>query len=315
MHASEPCLTSADQRARILEDIFRSKLFRSYESAFEDSTSLSLHLASADGELMHGGARHHRNAFCGQLHRHDSDCESCFRIWRKLAAFGGSQAHHFTCFAGLCESCVPIRIGVNTIGLLIAGEVAITRPTEARFAAITGRLKQAGHPFDQARLKRAYFSTRTTTRRRFESCMRLLEIFASHLSMVASQLALHRNHGTCPGIRRAIAFIHENLSKPLELEAAARCASLSTSYFSTKFKESTEMAFTQYVATARVEAAKKLLVDGAARISEIAFDVGFQSLTHFNRVFKGVTGLSPTQYRKGCMAAALNPHAMSGRAG
>jgi AraC-like DNA-binding protein len=34
------------------------------------------------------------------------------------------------------------------------------------------------------------------------------------------------------------------------------------------------------------------------RISEIAFEIGFQSLTHFNRVFKRITGQSPTNYRK-----------------
>jgi AraC-like DNA-binding protein len=47
----------------------------------------------------------------------------------------------------------------------------------------------------------------------------------------------------------------------------------------------------------RVEKAKNLLLNPNLRISEIAYEVGFQSLTHFNRVFKRVVGQSPTDYR------------------
>jgi len=46
-----------------------------------------------------------------------------------------------------------------------------------------------------------------------------------------------------------------------------------------------------------VEKAKNLLLNRNLRVSEIAYEVGFQSLTHFNRVFKKITGQSPTEYR------------------
>jgi AraC-like DNA-binding protein len=47
----------------------------------------------------------------------------------------------------------------------------------------------------------------------------------------------------------------------------------------------------------RLERAKNLLPYPNLRISEIVFEVGFQSLTHFNRVFKRILGQSPTDYR------------------
>jgi AraC-like DNA-binding protein len=47
----------------------------------------------------------------------------------------------------------------------------------------------------------------------------------------------------------------------------------------------------------RLERAKNLLLNPNLRISEIAYEVGFQSLTHFNRVFKRILGRSPTDYR------------------
>ena len=63
------------------------------------------------------------------------------------------------------------------------------------------------------------------------------------------------------------------------------------------FKKITGVNFTDYVSRVRIEKAKDLLLNPNLRISEIAYVVGFQSLTHFNRVFKRILGQSPTDYR------------------
>jgi AraC-like DNA-binding protein len=57
------------------------------------------------------------------------------------------------------------------------------------------------------------------------------------------------------------------------------------------------------VSRARIEKAKNLLLNQNLRVSEIAYEVGFQSLTHFNRVFKKVIGQAPTEYRAQVKAA------------
>ena len=76
------------------------------------------------------------------------------------------------------------------------------------------------------------------------------------------------------------------------------------SYFSEKFKEATGINFVEYVARTRVEKARNLLQNPNLRISEIAFDVGFQSLSQFNRAFKAITGQSPREHRAGLLPAA-----------
>jgi AraC-like DNA-binding protein len=63
------------------------------------------------------------------------------------------------------------------------------------------------------------------------------------------------------------------------------------------FKKVTGVNFTDYVSRARIEKSKNLLLNPNLRVSEIAFEVGFQSLTHFNRVFRRLLGQSPTDYR------------------
>ena len=63
------------------------------------------------------------------------------------------------------------------------------------------------------------------------------------------------------------------------------------------FKTATGINFTEYLARVRVEKAKNLLLNPNHRISEVAFASGFQSLSHFNRVFRRIAGESPTRYR------------------
>ena len=56
--------------------------------------------------------------------------------------------------------------------------------------------------------------------------------------------------------------------------------------------------YTDFVSRVRLEKAKNLLLNPHKRVSEIAYEIGYQSLTHFNRTFHRIVGQSPTQYRK-----------------
>ncbi len=98
-------------------------------------------------------------------------------------------------------------------------------------------------------------------------------------------------------IWKARNFIHAHSSEELSLRKVAKAANTSANYFSEKFKEATGMNFVQYVARARFEKAAAMLRDPNLRVSEIGFAVGFQSLSQFNRVFKKLSGKSPSEYR------------------
>ena len=86
-------------------------------------------------------------------------------------------------------------------------------------------------------------------------------------------------------------------TEEISLDDVARRVNMSTFYFCKMFKKATGVTFTEYLSLVRVSKAKNLLLNPNLRISEIAFEVGFQSLTHFNRVFRKIVGQSPTQYR------------------
>jgi AraC-like DNA-binding protein len=100
-----------------------------------------------------------------------------------------------------------------------------------------------------------------------------------------------------PVIIRAKEYIRQNQAEELSLGMVAKAVNTSTFYFCKLFKKATGLNFTDYVSRVRIEKAKNLLLNPHLRVSEIAYEVGFQSLTHFNRVFKKIIGQSPTVYR------------------
>ena len=99
-------------------------------------------------------------------------------------------------------------------------------------------------------------------------------------------------------IWKARKFIEEHSNEELSLKRVARAVNISGNYLSEKFKEITGLNFVEYVARVRFEKACDLLENADRRISEIAFAVGFQSLSQFNRIFKKLSGRSPTAYRR-----------------
>jgi AraC-like DNA-binding protein len=106
------------------------------------------------------------------------------------------------------------------------------------------------------------------------------------------------NHRAEPvEIWKARKFIEQHSGEELSLSRVAKAVNIHPNYLSERFKQITGMNFVEYVARTRFEKACRLLRDGDLRISEIAFAAGFQSLSQFNRVFKRLSGKSPTQFR------------------
>jgi AraC-like DNA-binding protein len=98
-------------------------------------------------------------------------------------------------------------------------------------------------------------------------------------------------------IWKARKFIAEHSTEELSLPKVAKAVNISSNHLSEKFKQVTGVNFVDYVAQIRFEKARDRLLNSSLRISEIAFAVGFQSLSQFNRIFKKLSGKSPTQYR------------------
>lgn len=97
---------------------------------------------------------------------------------------------------------------------------------------------------------------------------------------------------------KALAYIDMNYRQDIKLSEAAAEATMAVNYFSTMFKLLTGRSFVEYVTELRLQEALRLLIETNGSMEEIADRAGFNHMTHFYRVFKKKTGLTPSQYRK-----------------
>jgi AraC-like DNA-binding protein len=92
-------------------------------------------------------------------------------------------------------------------------------------------------------------------------------------------------------------YIHENYDKKTNVNQIAEIVSLSTPAFCRYFKKQTNMTFTDFVNNYRINQAKIFLLKDSS-ITEICFQVGFESLSYFNKLFKQHVGEKPSEFRK-----------------
>lgn len=281
----------------LIEALVSSKVFQDYEKAFTEATGLPVALRAVESwQLPHHGKRH-ESPFCAMVLEKSSACASCLQVQEKLAEAAADEAQTIPCPAGLCDTAVPVRLGDRLIGFLQTGQVFRKQPTEAMFERASRLVEQWGVHVDRTALHKAYFLTKTVPPKQHEAVVKLLIIFAQHLSMLSNQVVVQQENAEPPVIRRAKEYIQEHQTENLRLGHVAKAVNTSTFYFCKMFKKVTGINFTDYLSRVRIEKSKNLLLNPNLRVSEIAFEVGFQSLTHFNRVFKKILGQSPTEYR------------------
>jgi AraC-like DNA-binding protein len=282
----------------LLEALLSSKLFHEYERAFTEATGLPIALRPVESWQLPLHGKKNEGPFCALMAERSRSCGSCLEVQEKLAHAATTEPATDVCPAGMSDTVVPVRLGERLIGFLQTGQVFRKAPTQEQFERTAKLLTKWGVQLDRGELRRAYFATRVVPAKRHEAVIKLLCIFAEHLSVLSNQILVQQENAEPPLIRRAKAFMAEHQTESLSLGQVAKAVNCSTFYFCKLFKKATGLNFTDYLSRIRLERAKNLLLNPNLRVSEIAFEVGFQSLTHFNRVFKHIVGQSPTVYRE-----------------
>ena len=283
---------------QFVEKLTRSAIYRDYVRAFSTVTGMPLALRPIEHWQPALRGAPNENPFCELMARSNRVCAACLEVQRKLTEKTGDRSRTVTCFAGLSDSAVPIRVGDQLIGFLQTGQVLLKQPTKFRFDRAARKLVEWGVDVDLGKAREAYFHTKVLTKKQYRSMLRLLEIFGRHLSILSNQIAMENPAAEPAAVTRAKQFIAQNQNNAICLAAVAKAVNTSTFYFCKLFKRATGLTFTDYLARVRIEKAKTLLLDPNRRVSEVAYDIGFQSLTHFNRVFRKIVGRSPSSYRQ-----------------
>jgi AraC-like DNA-binding protein/ligand-binding sensor protein len=297
-HSAAPATETVHRDDEVVVRLQKSELFRDYQEAFQTATGLPLVLRAVGSFQTPLQGSKNLNPFCALMSATSKSCAACLQLQQQVEDQAAAGTTTLQCFAGLNESVVPIRLGERIIGYLQTGQVLLRPPTEKQFRAAMKQLADLNPNANPDHFHAAFFKTRVLTRSHYDAVLRLLASFADHLSMLSNELTIRESSAEPPAVSRARAFIAEHLAEPLSLEMVAQAAHMSPFYFCKVFKTASGLTFTDYVARARVEKTKQLLLNPHMRVSEAAYAAGFQSLSQFNRVFRRIAGESPSVHRE-----------------
>jgi len=281
----------------LIDAMVNSKIYQDYEKAFSEATGMPVALRPVESWQLPHHAKRNENPFCQMMSQKSRACSACLQVQEALSQSATMEAQTITCPVGMCDTAVPVKLGDRLIGFLQTGQVFRKKPTASQFERTAKLAAEWGIVTDRAEMEEAYFDTKVISTKTHDSVIKLLSIFAQHLSMLSNQVVVQQENSEPPVIIRAKEYIHEHQTEELSLGQVAKAVNTSTFYFCKMFKKVTGINFTDYLSRVRIEKSKNLLLNPNLRVSEIAFEVGFQSLTHFNRVFKKILGQSPTEYR------------------
>ena len=280
----------------LIDALLRSRLFRDYESVFTKATGLPLALRPLEyWQLAHHGKKQ-ENPFCALLAEHPETLAVCLEAHDQMIRHTGVLPHTVTCPFGLTETAVPVKLGEKIIGYLRIGQVLRHTLLKSDTAKVARTLSTHGIRFGE-KFQKAWEKNPLIPPDKYNAIVRLLTFFAEQLSALINQIVLEQQNVEPPLVQKAREYIANNKTESLSLAAVAKAAGASVFHFCKVFKKSTGLKFTDYVARVRLEDARTQLLSPGRRVNEIAYDVGFQSLTQFNRTFKRVFGQSPSEFR------------------
>jgi AraC-like DNA-binding protein/ligand-binding sensor protein len=281
--------------------VAHSQILADYESAFAAATGLPVRfqpVGQGTGEPALPLRRHpEENPFCALLAQNKEGCRMCLNTDQQLQSEAAADSHTVVCLAGLADTAVPVTIQGRLAGYLRTGQVALAKPNPVEFSKIGCTLLEWGFSTDLRQAEEAWMHSKVLAPRQYEAFVQLLKVFSRHLSLVADHLPAAPASAEPPLVNRARAYIDAHQQEDLHVEDVSKALNISVFYFCKVFKKATGMTFTEYLSKVRVLKARTLLENPHARVSEVAFAAGFQSLTHFNRIFRKFTGHSPTAYR------------------
>lgn len=208
-----------------------------------------------------------------------------------------SQPVHFPCPSGLTKILVPVVIGGRHVGSLLAGPFSLDSLDAGKLRRLRQQLKKQHLDKRLQDLIESWRCSPVLTTEKGQAAETLLKMFAQYLSECGSRLLLSEPSQRPPLIEKVEALLAEKRDETVSLRDLAARVHVSPCYFCKLFKKQAGMTFTEYHTRTRIEKAKKLLLQPEHRVSEVAYEAGFESIPYFNRAFRRLVGCSPSEYR------------------
>lgn len=290
--------------AKIIRDAFADRVQRSQvlQNVLKDlqlGTGLRVDYYPAQPEIA-GFAPPCRgqSQLCDQLNASGPHQGICARYCRRAFTEARTQAQIYPCIAQTQLCIAPLNATLGLMGYLVCGGY-YPAPLQTR------DINRIRHLLDREGVDLTFANVLTTTcttpilpMERMQAISNLLQVAAQYIVRTLSTELFSETKDLPPQIQKACRYIQANFAEdPTLIETAAKVG-LSAPHLSRLFHKTTGLRFKEYVNEVRMQAARRMLRDGNERISEIAFAVGYRSLSQFNRQFLTHYQQSPREFRR-----------------
>lgn len=218
-------------------------------------------------------------------------CEACdVRAVQECGAETGVR--FYRCHAGVCEAILPIRFGGAPVAYLVIGQFLEDSSVAEQWEVTQKTLDW--YPGDREALRKDYWELPRYSREEIAACPDILEMF----SVFIQTRGMIRT-AELTDLQKLELYLNEHYMEKLSLEKIAAELEIGRTKLCNLAKAlSGGKTLSCLIAQRRVDAAKKLLLEGDLPISEIAERVGVSDYNYFTKVFRASVGETPSAFRK-----------------
>lgn len=228
----------------------------------------------------------HASIICDEFKGRPGGLERCFRC-RNAAikrAFRTKRDFDGLCINGVYEYTRPVVIDDEVACIIYIGNI-LDEP--AGQDKLIGRL--TGKEYLTESLENNFSRNR---------CEELASLLETYIRILLRDVPGENAGGFNPLMENIKGYTEKNLEYDVTIPQLAKMFHYNEQYLGRLFKKETGMSFNSYVCNQRIERAKLLLKENDDPVIDIATRSGFNNVTYFNRVFKRIVGITPTDYRK-----------------
>ena len=279
-------------------DLVRKKLLHNYHDAFYKLFHLPLDFMAPDNKTFTICGKSHCNALCARIMESEQGSNLCAALVPRRVAEAKRTGKPVikACHAGFYDALIPIFVENEYMGSLCVGQFLKEKPEREKLESIRKELDFLDLSIEE--LEEYCARTRVLTEEETEGLIELVQMLGEYICETYPKLRFFESMRSSDPIHLAEQYIKRHYAKNLSVDGIARSVGMSKSYFLHKFTEQTGTSPIAYLNSYRILQAAEMLKSTNIPISEIAYNCGFHTLSHFNKQFQKQFNQSPRTYRR-----------------
>jgi AraC-like DNA-binding protein/ligand-binding sensor protein len=281
------------------KDIHSLDTLERLQESLHALTGLAFGFVDIDGKHGQGGAKYEVE-LCRLVNKTHMGREACRQggagCLRECLATKKPLVQ--ACHLGLTDVLVPLVVREKVIGMLTAGQFLMEAPNQEDLQKIMERLEKLKINISNSQAQKYIYELPVCSRQKIDAVISLLMEFSVYVTDAEHRLMLLKQHSQMDGVNLAINFIQSRFQEHLSLKDVAAAAHISSSHLRKLFHEKIGISPMAYLNDYRLNISAELLAQTNIQVIQVAYQIGFESVSHFNHLFKRRFGKSPSKYRK-----------------